>query len=77
MLHSLTVIDFCNQLIGDRIEELSKDGCVPFNPKEWYEMTGDSDPTSNMGIRLVYGLAHDVNYQNLLGLNVLTIKLSV
>ena len=25
MLHSLTVIDFCNQLIGDRIEELSKD----------------------------------------------------
>ena len=54
-----------------------KDGCVPFNPKEWYEMTGDSDPTSNIGIRLVYGLAHDVNYQNLLGLNVLTVKLGV
>ena len=54
-----------------------KDGCVPFNPKEWYEMTGTSDPTSNIGIRLVFALAKEVIYQNLLGLNVLTIKLNV
>ena len=54
-----------------------KDDCIPFNPQEWYEMTSSGeDPAANVGIRLVYGLAEEVNYQNLLGLNVLTIRLS-
>ena len=53
-----------------------KDDCIPFNPKEWYDMvSAKKDPTANIGIRLVYGLAKVVFYQNLLGLNVLTIKL--
>ena len=55
-----------------------KDDCIPFNPKEWYDMVEPGkDPASNMGIHLVYGLAQEVNYQNLLGLNALTIKLNV
>ena len=55
-----------------------KDDCIPFNPKEWYDMvSAKKDPTSNIGIRLVYALAQEVNYQNLLGLNVLTIKLDL
>lgn len=29
----------------------------------------------NVGIRLVYGIADDVSYQNLLGMNVLTIRI--
>ena len=29
----------------------------------------------NIGIRLVYGIANDVKYQNLLGMNVLTIRI--
>ena len=55
-----------------------KDDCIPFNPKEWYEMTSSAsgDPTANVGIRLVYGVAEEVSYQNLLGLNVLTVLLS-
>ena len=54
-----------------------KDDCRPFNPREWVEMTavGD-DPFANVGIRLVYRLASEVEYQNLLGLNVLTIRLA-
>ena len=36
---------------------------------------GSKDPCTNIGIRLVYGLADKVDYQNLLGLNVLTIKM--
>ena len=54
-----------------------KDDCRPFNPHEWHEMTsvGD-DPFKNIGIRLVYGLADEVEYQNMLGLNVLTIQIS-
>ena len=51
-----------------------KDDCIPFDPKERYEMTVPDDPASNIGIRLVYALADEVEYQNLLGLNVLTIR---
>lgn len=55
-----------------------KDDCIPFNPKEWYEITrSDSDdPLANIGIRMVLGLAEEVEYQNLLGLNVLKIRLT-
>ena len=54
-----------------------KDDCIPFDPKDWVEMisTGE-DPFANVGIRLIYAIAEEVNYQNLLGLNVLTICLS-
>ena len=54
-----------------------KDNCVPFNPKEWYEMSYDqNDLISNVGIHLVFALATEVSYQNLLGLNVVTVRLS-
>ena len=33
------------------------------------------DPMKGMGIRMVMKIAEDVNYNNLLGLNVLTITL--
>ena len=52
-----------------------KDDCKPFNPREQVEMTASDDPAANIGIRLVYGLADEVEYQNLLGLNVLTVRL--
>ena len=53
-----------------------KDDCIPFNPKEWYEIaSAGEDPFSNVGIRLVYAVAEEIDYQNLLGLNVLTIRL--
>ena len=54
-----------------------KDDCIPFDPNEWYSMTSMSkdDPFRNVGIRLVYAIAREVEYQNLLGLNVLTIQL--
>jgi len=53
-----------------------KDDCIAFDPQEWHEMTRPDDPASNVGIRLVYGIAREVEYQNLLGLNVLTIHLA-
>lgn len=53
-----------------------KDDCIAFNPREWVEMAAGSDPLANVGIRLVYKLAEDVSYQNLLGLNVLTINMN-
>ena len=53
-----------------------KDDCIPFDPQEWVDMVDPEDPSQNIGIRMVYRLAQDVSYQNLLGLNVLTIMLS-
>lgn len=52
-----------------------KDDCIPFDPKERLEMVTPDDPAKNIGIRMVYRIAGDVTYQNLLGLNVLTIRL--
>ena len=52
-----------------------KDDCIPFNPVEWMEMVAPADPFRNIGIRMVYRLAQEVSYQNMLGLNVLSILL--
>ena len=52
-----------------------KDDCIRFNPEEWVAITTASDPASNVGIRLVYRIADEISYQNLLGLNVLSILL--
>lgn len=51
-----------------------KDDCRPFNPQEWHDMTASTnDPLRNVGIHLVFRIASEIEYQNLLGLNVLTI----
>lgn len=61
---------------GDTVLRV-KDDCISFNPEEWYKMSYDrTDPVSNVGIRLVFALAEEVVYQNLLGLNVTTVRLS-
>ena len=52
-----------------------KDDCVPFDPKERSLITDSADPCKNIGIRLVYSIMKDIDYRNILGLNVLTIKI--
>ena len=52
-----------------------RDDCVPFNPSDRAEMLDPADPVRNIGIRLVFKIARDVRYQNLLGLNVLTVRI--
>ena len=51
-----------------------KDACVPFDPAERQNIVTPEDPTKNIGIRMVYAMAEDIKYQNILGLNVLTIR---
>lgn len=53
-----------------------KDDCVPFNPEERLEMISSDDPLKNIGIKIVHELADEIVYQNMIGLNVLTIKLN-
>lgn len=52
-----------------------KDDCIPFNPSERQQLAAGDDPVKNIGIRMVFGMARDVQYQNILGLNVLTIRI--
>ena len=51
-----------------------KDDCVPFDPGERQKMTAGQDISKNIGIRMVFKIARDVQYQSILGLNVLTIR---
>ncbi len=52
-----------------------KDDCVPFDPGDRQKMAEGDDPLKNIGIRMVFAMAKDVRYQNMLGLNVLTIRI--
>ena len=52
-----------------------RDDCVPFDPEERSRIIDPEDITKNIGIRMIYGLAEQVRYQNMLGLNVLTIRM--
>ena len=52
-----------------------KDDCVPFDPLERAKLFDPEDITKNIGIRMVSRIARDVSYQNILGLNVLTIRI--
>ena len=53
-----------------------RDDCRPFNPVERYklETENNSDPTANMGIRLVMGLASDVQYISTFKTNTLIVR---
>ncbi len=52
-----------------------KDDCVAFDPSEMAKITSGDQSVSNIGIRMVYDIADSVEYRNMLGLNVLTIKI--
>ena len=60
---------------GDGIILRIRDNCAAFNPSERARVMEGDEEGKNVGIRLVYRIASDVNYQLLLGLNVLTIRL--
>ena len=51
-----------------------KDDCVRFDPGARKALADPADPAKNIGIRMVFRLAKDVQYQSILGLNVLTIR---
>ena len=52
-----------------------RDDCVSFDPLERARIFDPADPAGNVGIRMVTGMAKDVQYVNALQLNNLIIKL--
>ena len=51
-----------------------KDDCVPFDPGERLKNASGEDAAANIGIRMVIRMAKSVEYQSILGLNVLTLR---
>ena len=51
-----------------------KDDCVAFDPKKRTGLNAD-DPAKNVGIRMIYKMTDRIQYQNILGMNVLTIRI--
>lgn len=52
-----------------------RDDCIRFDPAERQAIADPEDSAKNIGIRLVYAKAKAISYQNMLGLNVLTIRI--
>lgn len=52
-----------------------RDNGKSFNPSEYLKLTHGSDPTENIGIKLVSSIAKDIRYSAPLGFNLLTINL--
>ncbi|MBQ6622226.1 MAG: ATP-binding protein [Mogibacterium sp.] len=52
-----------------------KDDCIAFDPGTMNRIAQDDDRFSNIGIRMVFGMAQEVKYQNILGMNALTIRI--
>ena len=60
---------------GDDVILRIRDDCIPFDPSERQKLTGHDDPVKNIGIKMVYRMAKDIKYQNILGMNVLMITI--
>ena len=60
---------------GEELILRIKDDCIPFDPSERQKILYPEDVTRNIGIRMVFSLARDIRYQNILGMNALTILL--
>ena len=60
---------------GDGITLLIKDDCAAFDPVAMREIEEKHKDEGRLGLRLVFGMAQDVRYQNIFGLNILTIRI--
>ena len=74
--HKPHSVDIRVSVKGEGVILRIKDDCVPFDPARRMAMTGGTaqEEVKNFGIRTVYKIANDISYQNVLGLNVLTIR---
>ncbi|MCR5053450.1 MAG: ATP-binding protein [Lachnospiraceae bacterium] len=71
--HFLDVRTVCKD---DGILLRIKDDCKPFDPKERLEQLNPEDVTRNVGIRMAMKISDETTYQNMMGLNILSMKIS-
>ena len=52
-----------------------RDDCIPFDPAAISRIAERGSSGKNIGIHMIYSIIKDIEYQNILGLNVLTMKI--
>ena len=52
-----------------------KDNGIPFDPIKWLEQNHSEDPTQNIGIKMIVGLAGVVQYVPAMSINTLLVYL--
>ena len=52
-----------------------RDNCRKFDPTEWIKLHDSDDKTKNIGIRMISGMAKDVQYLSTMDLNNITITI--
>ncbi len=60
---------------GNEVIMRIRDNCRAFNPSEYAEKMEMDELGKNVGIHLVWKMAKNISYQNLLGMNVLTMRI--
>lgn len=70
--HSIDIRLFCTES-GWTLR--FRDNCRQFDPTAWIKLHQSDDPTANIGIRMVCGMAEKVDYLSTMELNNLTIKI--
>ena len=60
---------------GDDIILRLRDDCRPFDPVTMNRIAEGGDAGANIGLKMIFGILKDVEYQNILGMNVLTMKI--
>ena len=60
---------------NDELVMRIRDNCEKFNPTDYARMMDAGEAGKNVGIKLVNRIASSVSYQNLLGMNVLTMRI--
>ncbi|MBQ7186667.1 MAG: ATP-binding protein [Ruminococcus sp.] len=68
-------VDIRVVLKDDRMLIRFKDTCKPFDPKEYAGLFTPEDKTHNIGIRMISRISTEMDYNYILGLNVLSISL--
>ena len=58
---------------GDFVVSI-RDNCRAFNPKKQLELTNPDDPVSNIGIRMISGMAKEFRYVNPMRINHLIVR---
>ena len=53
-----------------------KDDCVPFDPGERQAIAENEDILKNIDIRMIFRMSKDVQYHNILGMNVLMVRIT-
>lgn len=60
---------------GEKLTLRIRDNCIRFDPQKYLLLAHPDDPAEHIGIRLVTKLADTVSYQNVFGMNMLTLEI--